>query len=355
MSLQDIVNVTISRNTASVSQAGFGVPAIISEFLEATTTPAFTERIRFYTDPATMLTDGFLSTSLEYLAALAIVAQNPRVVRFAIGRKLTGADGSETWTAALNTIQLENSDWYGFIITERTQADQEEVATWAETAVKIFGISSDDSGIPAATTTDIAAYLDTNSLSRSFVIYHPDADGTVADPWADAAWLGERFPSDPGSSTWMFKTLAGVASYELTDTQRTNILGKNANIYTVIAGVAITQNGTTGEGEYIDVIRFIDWLTSEIETNVYSILVNSEKVPFTDAGAAAVEAEVKKALADGIASGGLTDNPAPTTSVPLVADVSAADKAARLLPDVEFTAVLAGAIHSTTISGIITV
>ena len=57
----------------------------------------------------------------------------------------------------------------------------------------------------------------------------------------------------------------------------------------------------------------------------------------------------------GIANGGFAADPAPTVDAPLASAVSANDKAQRLLPDVTFTAVLAGAIHEVQVRGTVTV
>ena len=57
----------------------------------------------------------------------------------------------------------------------------------------------------------------------------------------------------------------------------------------------------------------------------------------------------------GILDGGLAADPAPVVTAPKVADVAAADKVARRLPDIDFTATLAGAVHEVVISGVISV
>lgn len=353
--LKQIVNVTITRQTTSVSRAGFGIGLLISEFLIADTTPAFSERIRFYSEASELIDEGFLSTDPEYLAAAVYFSQPFKPDRFALGRKLTGGDGSETWTEAATAILNENSDFYGVAINSRIQADQEEIAAWVETNDRLCGLSSDDSDILAVTITDIAGVLQAAARDRSFVCYHPDADGGVNDPWMEMAWMGNRFPTDPGSSTWAYKTLVGISPYILTSTEETNVLGKNCNIYTTVGGVNITQEGKVASGEWIDIIRGIDWLQARITEDVFSLLVNTEKVAYTDAGVAAVEAEVKKRLQDAVDVGLLRRDPPPTTTVPLVANISTADKLNRLLPDVEFIGYLAGAIHKVEINGVVTV
>ena len=61
---------------------------------------------------------------------------------------------------------------------------------------------------------------------------------------------------------------------------------------------------------------------------------------------------MRAALQLGVGNAIITDD--FTVTVPLAADVPAADKANRLLPDMKFNAKLAGAIHSTEIDGVVT-
>ncbi|MCT9127509.1 DUF3383 domain-containing protein [Cupriavidus gilardii] len=119
-------------------------------------------------------------------------------------------------------------------------------------------------------------------------------------------------------------------------------------------------------GEWIDVIRFRDWLAEQIKINVVSALVNASangKVPFTDGGIAIVTTAMRKALDLGVARNGIAPEeldedgrkiPSYTISAPLSANVPFNDKANRVLNDVSFTARLAGAIHAVTIRGNLT-
>ena len=116
-------------------------------------------------------------------------------------------------------------------------------------------------------------------------------------------------------------------------------------------------------GEWIDVIRFRDWLKEEISVNVFNLLINREKVPYTDEGIAQVEARIRDALVLGQRRGGVApteydeegrENLGFTVTVPLASSVSANTKAKRKLTDVFFTARLAGAIHFVEIKGSLT-
>ena len=250
----------------------------------------------------------------------------------------------------LAACKAYDNDWYAVCITSREDADILAAAAWVESERKIFIACNDSADALTAATTDIASQLKAKSYARTAYLW---SDDHASMP--EAAWLGGLLPRDPGSETWKFKTLAGITVDDLSTTQTNFLAGKNGNHYQEVGGVGITAEGTMAEGEFIDVIRFIDWLHAQIQEAVYSRLVSLPKIPYTNAGIGIIEAEVQAQLQRGIRVGGLSNDPAPVVTVPLVADVATLDRADRLLPDVEFTATLAGAIHATEISGVVTV
>jgi hypothetical protein len=111
-SLDSIVQVTISRDTVSVTEAGFGTYAILSEF-DKSKTATDLERYRFYASLTEMESDNFSAGEPEYDAAQKVFSQNPKLSRIMIGRK-DSTDAS--WTAAANAIQEAQKDWYSFMV-----------------------------------------------------------------------------------------------------------------------------------------------------------------------------------------------------------------------------------------------
>jgi hypothetical protein len=112
LNISDIINITITRETQSISQASFSTILILG------TNSTITDRYKKYsTDDlaafAAELTGG--TSDPEYKAATAIAAQNPKVPDFAVGKR-TGADTS--YTDTLNAILLESSDFYGIVIAD---------------------------------------------------------------------------------------------------------------------------------------------------------------------------------------------------------------------------------------------
>lgn len=445
--LDDIVQVVISRETQAVTQAGFGTPAIISEFLTNKTTPVF-DRYRYYASLTEMADDGWSSSDPEYEAASIIFSQNPRVSQIMIGRK----DVADTaWSDALTAIQTATEDWYTFMIiasqaativfdidfvtsnsivftingtpvtavpfnadqattmadcktqietditnstvtidtgdpntrtliievhggvdsasvvvtggvsqpvgavTYVNEDDFKEAAAWAETQKKIYFYASSSAAIlDGVSTSDIAYIMKNFAYDRTVSIYHDNAQGDATPSWIEAGWPGETLPYDPGSQTWAYKTIAGVAAYGLTSGERTGALGKNCNIYTTTGGVNITEEGKVASGEYIDIIRGLDWLESRLQTEIFTELVNKRKVPFTDEGITVIAGIVQGVLEEAAAAGLLVLTSIVVTA-PLAKDVPTNDKLARNLPDIEFSALLQGAIHTVEIAGVVTV
>jgi hypothetical protein len=448
MSLQEIVKVTITRETKSVTQTGFGTMLILGPNAN------FESRTQEFSDAdsamAAVLAGG--SDAAEYKAAVDAFAQNPRVVKVKIGAILGNkviTDDAGTWTAgtakvtvngveasaawitdkntsmtalataiqaldgvatatyssgshtitivpdsgvllavssnitgitgtmtfalsavatedvddALDAIVIEDDDWYGLCAVTRTAVDQEAIADWVEAKKKIYVAGSADSDIinltDAGDTTTIAALFKAAAYARSAVVYCAAA----ATEYPDAALLGKILPYDPGTYTAKFKTLASITVDNLTGTQSTNARDKNANVNEEIGGVNIIREGTVAEGEFIDVIVFVDWLEARITEGVYSVLVNNIKVPYTTAGMASIRGEIEKVLKIGYLRGGISDYAQDSNknqiggyvvTLPEFADIPSVDKANRILRDVEFTAWLSGAIHAVVINGVVT-
>jgi hypothetical protein len=249
--------------------------------------------------------------------------------------------------ADLTAIQLEDDDWYLLGLDSQGALEITAAATWIEATRKIFAATTGDSIVPTSSTADIASTLYGASRARTYVVYDIHPQDRAAE-----AWAGVVLVFDPGSATWKFKTASGVTPLQLTATQIGHLKAKKCNYCVRIGGVAIFTEGYTAVGEFIDIIQGVDWFRARLQERVYSLLVNLKKLPFTTGGIAAIESEVWAQIAAGVRVGFFADGTGSVT-VPDVATVSSIDKIARYLPDVKFSAQLAGAIHSVKITGTI--
>src|SRR4051812_27670281 len=94
MSLKDIVNVNIDRQTKAVSQAGFGTALIVG------THKNFPERLRYYSSTDSLSDDGFASNDPVYKAVEAYSGQDPQPPRVAVARR--AADVANIPVTAVN-------------------------------------------------------------------------------------------------------------------------------------------------------------------------------------------------------------------------------------------------------------
>jgi hypothetical protein len=271
--------------------------------------------------------------------------KNTTLADFAVDIAAVAGVDSASYTPGTNTLLVEaaSNDLGGtnFDITGITGT------------MTISSVEAND--ILSTATNDVGSKLQDLNYTRNITLYNGASDGSSTDLWPEVAWAGEVLPTDPGSVTWKFKTLAGVTADRFTDTERGNVLAKNVNIYETIGGVSITQEGVVAIGEFIDNIRGVDWLEVRLQEDIYAYLVNQPKVPYTDNGIVAIESLVKARLQNAIDVGLLSNDPAPTTDVPLAADVLTADKISRTLNNVTFEGTLAGAIHFVNVTGVVTV
>lgn len=335
---------------------------------------AVTFRIALYntTFDFTVQTDGELLADIVADAAAQVEAQFPTISATAGGPGelvIEGPDGEpfvvSVVTGTINITLVNagfgltelikdardfNDDWYMVLALGFSDAASLDAALYIESQLKMIGFPVTDEGAAVVTLNDddLGFVLKERNLFRSFTVYYGNEDTLVLP-----AIAGEVLPLDPGSETWKFKNLRTVITSSLTSLQRQALEGKNINYYAEEGGVAIFREGVVASGEYIDVVRFRDWLQVRIQERIYSRLVNSNKIPFTDAGIGIIEAEVRAQLLEGIRVGGLAATPEPVVTVPRAVDVDPQDKQARLLRNVTFEATLAGAIHKLQIRGFI--
>lgn len=307
--------------------------------------------------------------SVVAVAALAVVTITPTTGGASFSVNTTGnlttpiPTSTELPSVALAAAQSETDDWYGISLTSRAEADILDAAAWTEANEKLLGVTSADAGIvDAGDTTDIASLLEQNQYFRTHVWYHADA----ANQWLDAAIAAAMFTYYPGQESWAIQRLGGIAYDTLSEGQAQAAFAKNANTFEQFRNFAITQGGKVAAGEWIDVIRFRDWLVEQIKINVVSAMVNADgKVPYTDPGIQIIVTAMRQALDLGQARGGIAPPevapddatrmiPGYVTRYPRSTAVAFNDKANRILRDVGFTARLAGAIHTVQIRGSLT-
>lgn len=364
--LDNIVNCSISIESPVEDGSSFGALLLIGD------APLNGGKDLKSVDKYTSLTEikdaGWKEDSATYKAARAAFLQDPtpELIYIAVRQETTGTSGvtkdddndleeDDSEVTLLKTMEpfLETAKrvigmagWYGLALVDAEEADYDEVAQLIETTEKIFAFSTQSKENP----------LSRKDYLRTFGIYSKNAD-----EYAHVAWLAKGFSFDPGSETWAYKTLAGVTVSELT-TREMRSLEEDCglNYYVECASKNITRVGKMIGGEWIDVIRFRDWLKNEMQIRIFELFVKNPKIPYEDSGIVLVENQMRAVLQAGQAAGGIAeteydenDDPIDgyTVTVPKAAALSSAQRSKRTLPDCKFTARLAGAIHAVELRG----
>jgi hypothetical protein len=342
--LEKVVKVTITRQTSVPSMASFSDHLIADTITEEITQD---DRVVKYGGLSELVDAGFASTSFAYRAAQKQLSQSPHIGDFYVGLR----QPDEDWDVALQAIQDENNEWYALTAGTRDMLEQQAIAEWIQAAGKLGGLATGDPALVNASAGDLASWAQTMNLDRVFVFYHPDIlNGT--DPIPEAALFGKMLTKHPGSATWALKELASVPTYNLKSGEFSKSQDKNATVYVRMAGIPVIQDGKVASGEYIDVIHGLDWLTARLQNLIFTPMVQRDKIPFTDDGIQTIVAQVRAGLDEGVRYEILTSD--YNIAFPLRSELAANWKAERTLPDIKFTAPLAGAIQHTIVEGTVT-
>lgn len=262
--------------------------------------------------------------------------------------------------ADLAAIKLAGVDFYAVTLTTAGKAEIVAAAAWVESAKKLMITHTQDGDTLTAATDDVMSTIQDANQFRSKAQYSSDLT-----EFAAVAWLARVLGFDPGNTTFEFHQLAGVTTESLTDTEALNLrgtpgstFGKAGSAVLDYGGLGLTVNSVTAGGEWLDIIRDRDWFEARLQGRIVTTVANAsaagKKIPFTDKGAATLEADLRAQLDEGIKAGFLADDlPAPVVNIPAVSSISTGDRALRKFGNMTFSARVAGAIHLATITGFV--
>ncbi len=279
------------------------------------------------------------ATAGRSLAVAAVVSGGASQVTAAF--TITTPALADVKTADLSTIFGNNSDWFGFAMTYKDVGS-------IQTASAFLAANGRYGFFRQVSRTDFFP-LNTNFSS----LFNTDSVGAIGQ-WIEVGEASWALAQIPGTYTDALHTLELVdQALAITSSEETLLRANNVNQYSNLAGVGTTWNGSAANGGFIDTYIGVLYLKARIEEDVLAQLLAANKIPFTNAGVNLIVGACQARLEQSVLEGFLTNDPTPVTTAPLVADISATDKSNRLLPNVQFQAVTAGAIHTVTINGTI--
>lgn len=267
------------------------------------------------------------------------------------------ATTADTASAALASIETYSTDWYFISAEDRTQQFVLAMASEIQARKKIFFTANADvkalQGTELASATDVPAQLAKNKYTRTVCLWHH----TSEHDYPEMAYIAYGAPYDAGSIAWGNAQLTGVAASlqpanqrPLTSIQKSALDARHCNFIDLDGGVPVVRRGITSGGEWIDIIRGVDWLESDLKTSLRDLLINQKggKITYDDTGITRIRQVIETSLQRAVNRNFLSSY---TVNVPKASQVALADKKARILKDVTFAGILAGAILDVDLKG----
>ena len=254
--------------------------------------------------------------------------------------------------ADLTAIWAANKNWYGLGLDSASKAETQVAAGWVESngSVIFAATTSDSLAGESSSTTDVLSELQLDSYTRTAGLFTQYSNMS----FGGFGWMAVHLTQPPGSDTWHFNTIVGVQPDTDALCPESVVLAvqaKNGTVYTILAGLHLTQGGTSAGGEWMDQTRFIDWLRVTIQLAMIAALArNQGKIPYDDFGIAQLVQVLMGVLQEGVNVGGFVPGSVVITA-PSVDSIAETSVQARTLPALPWSAKLAGAIQRLSIQG----
>jgi len=292
------------------------------------------------------------------------------------GQSVQVFDGlaSETPIQALSRIEAEDDSWY-YVALDPAIYDTSavvDIANWVNARVNYFAQdSTQGSALTANESTSFLAQVSALGQQRSFGVWSASADHKALSL---AARMGAVDFERPGSATTAkYRQLPGTVPDVLTPSQKDELRRKRVNFYTTEHGTSIVAEGTAYNG-WIDERIWLDWFTNRMRQSIFSLLVNSRRIPQTDDGMAALLDGVIGVCEIGVSSGFIAPgsvSPALAAEIalitgnadfdgflstgylvyaPPIAEQSLADRQSRVSPPISVWVKGGGALHRVNIA-----
>ena len=303
-SLNLIVPMTLQLSATPQQAPNFSVGLVVTSVQAKPSGWATGQRTASYSTAASVTTDFGSDTALQHFAA-AYFGQTPAPATLKVGLWLTG-DASAT--AAMTAIYNYDPGFYGVACEPGfSTSDEKFVAAFCQASGLRFFFCTQESDclIPATPPTNMLAFLSgyTNVLNG---VSTPRACGIYTDAAGDANACGHaglmalymttQYTQPNGLKTGMFKTLYGISSSAMTQSQMGVICGPssnipgvttgfNGNVYQTFGTTPMLAFGVASDGKWEDEGCALDWLLANLQTGIFNVMQQVPgKVPLTDVG-----------------------------------------------------------------------
>ena len=277
----------------------------------------------------------------------------------------------ESIATFLSKTSQRDDDWYWLTVdnTIGDSANADLTAAWAETSKRQFVLDVTGAGVLTGTSTDRAHVLSGLEYERTMLVYSATRDYKATS--VEGLFAGVDLGTANSMLTAKFKSLSGRAADTLTDSEISTLTNARINYYTGFGGSNILSEGVSLKpGAYPDTRFFLDWFVDRAQSDVFTLLRTTRRVPQTDDGVALLIDAVEAVCREGVRSGAVAPGDIPESVandirvvtgnadfgrtlnlgwlvyVEPLSTLTSAEVAAREVPPVHVWMNVAGAVHS---------
>lgn len=256
----------------------------------------------------------------------------------------------------MRRIREYDDTWYFVALEERNSQTIIDMSNLIGAMRKLFftatSLQAATQGTVLTNATDWVAKLAQDKHPRVVVLWHHTAESD----YPEMAYIAYGAPYDAGSISWSNAQLDGVGYSQqvngrpLNAGQKAALETRNCNYVDFDGGLSVVRHGKVSNGQWIDIVRGADWLQYDLTTALRDLLVNQKggKITYDDRGITRVRQVIESSLERAVARNFLTSY---VVNVPRAKDISIELKRNRILKDVTFSGILAGAIDDVDLKG----
>lgn len=266
------------------------------------------------------------------------------------------ASAADTPAQFITRIREYDDTWYFIGMEERNSQTIIDLSTLIGALRKLFftatSLTAATQGTVLANATDWVAKLAQDGHPRVVVLWHHTAESD----YPEFAYIAYGAPYDAGSISWSNAQLSGVGYSQqvngrpLNAGQKAALETRNCNYVDYDGGLSVVRHGKVSSGEWIDIVRGVDWMQYDLTSSIRDLLVNQKggKITYDDRGITRVRQVIESSLERAVTRNFLESY---TVTVPKASAISTALKRQRILQDVSFNGILAGAIDDVNLQG----
>lgn len=230
------------------------------------------------------------------------------------GGTLTAGVRGLDFAGFISNVRTYDDDWY-FICVDDDLVDTsfaEDISEWTETVDRMAALDTHDADVFDATPAGVGADIADANRQRTFLVYSPRTDYKAVS--VAARFSAVNFNGTNSIITGKFKTLPSTVADDLSSDEIDDLDDLSINHYTNFGSTPILAEGVTAKDNvYIDVRYWVDWFVTTVRTEVFNLLVRSQRVPQTDVGLALIKDAVLNVCETGRQNGGIAPGTVSST------------------------------------------